>query len=131
MPAFEAFNTVQDHVLHTARAHVDRIVLEAFVAGIESCDDAGARRVLDMLCDLYAVSVIEDDKAWFMEHRFLSTERAKAVTRAVNERCRSLRPYALDIVGGFGIPEQLRYAEMLHPEHLREAYTAVMNSPRR
>jgi acyl-CoA oxidase len=53
-----------------------------------------------------------------MEHRFLSTERAKAVTRAINERCRNLRPYAELLVDGFGIPEQLRYAEMLHPEHI-------------
>lgn len=116
--AFEAFNAVQDHVLHTARAHVDRVVLEAFVAGITSCADDEARRVLEMVCDLYALTVIEDDKAWFIEHRFLSTERAKAVTRGINERCRSLRPYAEALVDGFGIPEQLRYAEMLHPEHL-------------
>lgn len=113
--AFDAFNAVQDHVLHTARAHIDRIVLEAFVAGIESCADPEARRVLEMVCDLYALSVIEDDKAWFIEHRFLSTERAKAVTRGINERCRTLRPFAADLVDGFGIPEQLRDAEMLHP----------------
>lgn len=127
MPAFEAFNTVQDHVLHTAQAHIDRIVLEAFVAGIESCADPEARRVLEMVCDLYALSVIEDDKAWFIEHRFLSTERAKAVTRGINERCRTLRPYALDLVDGFGIPEQLRDAEMLHPERLRQEYEAAMS----
>ncbi len=33
---FDAFNAVQDHVLHTATAHIDRIVLEAFVAGIDA-----------------------------------------------------------------------------------------------
>lgn len=114
MTPFDAFNTVGDHVLHTARAHVDRIVLEAFVAGIESCADPEARRILEMVCDLYALTVIEDDKAWFIEHRLLSTERAKAVTRGVNERCRTLRPYAETLVDGFGIPPQLRDAEMLH-----------------
>lgn len=121
MSAFDAFNAVQDHVLHTAKAHIDRIVLEAFVAGIDACEDEEARRVLGMVCDLYALSVIEDDKAWFIEHRFLSTERAKAVTRGINERCRTLRPHAQDLVDGFGIPESLRYAEMLHPERLPES----------
>ena len=120
MSAFDAFNAVQDHVLHTAKAHIDRIVLEAFVAGIDACPDEEARRILGMVCDLYALSVIEEDKAWFIEHRFLSTERAKAVTRGINERCRSLRPHAETLVDGFGIPEQCRYAEMLHPEHLGE-----------
>jgi acyl-CoA oxidase len=118
MSAFEAFNAVQDHVLHTAQAHIDRIVLEAFVAGIDACEDEEARGILNMVCDLFALSVIEDDKAWFVEHRFLSTERSKAVTRGINERCRDLRPYAETLVDGFGIPEQLRYAEMLHPENI-------------
>jgi acyl-CoA oxidase len=118
MSAFDAFNTVQDHVLHAARAHIDRVVLEAFVAGIDSCEDDEAREVLNMVCDLYALSVIEDDKAWYIEHRYLSTDRAKAVTRGINERCRLLRPYAATLVDGFGIPEPLRYAEMLHPENL-------------
>src|SRR3546814_18175397 len=61
--------SVQDHVLHTAQAHIDRIVLEAFVAGIDACEDEEARRILGMVCDIYALSVIEDDKAWFIEHR--------------------------------------------------------------
>ena len=118
MSAFDAFNAVQDHVLHAASAHIDRIVLEAFVAGIDSCEDKKARELLEMVCDLYALSVIEDDKAWYIEHGNLSTGRAKAVTRGINDRCRKLRPYAETLVDGFGIPEPLRYAEMLHPENL-------------
>ncbi len=118
MPEFDAFNAVQDHVLHAAAAHIDRVVLEAFIAGIDSCADEQARELLDLVCDLYALSVIEDDKAWYIEHHYLSTDRAKAVTRGINDRCRKLRPYAQIVVDGFGIPEQLRYAEMLHPENL-------------
>ena len=121
MSAFDAFNAVQDHVLHAAKAHIDRIILESFVARIDACEDDSAREILGMVCDLYALSVIEDDKAWFMEHRFLSTERSKAVTRGINDRCRKLRPHAELLVDGFGIPEQLRYAEMLHPEHIPDA----------
>ena len=121
MSAFDAFNSVQDHVLHAATAHIDRIILESFVAGIDACEDDEAREILGMVCDLYALSVIEDDKSWFIEHRFLSTERSKAVTRGINDRCRKLRPHAELLVEGFGIPEQLRYAEMLHPEHIPDA----------
>ncbi len=119
MSAFDAFNAVQDHVLHAASAHIDRVVLEAFVAGIDTCADEQARKILDLVCDLYALSVIEDDKAWYIEHKYLSTDRAKAVIRAINDRCRQLRPHAETLVDGFGIPEQLREAEMLHPETLR------------
>jgi acyl-CoA oxidase len=120
MSAFDAFNAVQDHVLHAATAHIDRIVLEAFVAGIDACENDEARELLGIVCDLYALSVIEADKAWYVEHRYLSTERAKAVTRGINDRCRALRPHAKTLVDGFGIPVALRYAEMLHPEHLSD-----------
>jgi len=108
---------------YTRGAHIDRVILEAFVAGIEACEDDEARKLLGTVCDLYALSVIEDDKAWFIEHRYLSTERAKAVTRAINDRCRVLRPFAETLVDGFGIPEQLRYAEMLHPNTFRTPTT--------
>ncbi|MCW1960295.1 MAG: acyl-CoA dehydrogenase family protein [Mycobacterium sp.] len=121
MSAFDAFNSVQDHVMHLARAHVDGIVLEAFISGIEGCQDPEARKILEMVCDLYALGVIEDDKAFFLEHRLLSTKRARAVNNAINERCRNLRPHAETLVDAFAIPEQLRYAEMLHPEHIPAA----------
>jgi acyl-CoA oxidase len=124
MSEFDAFNSVQDHVLHAATAHIDRVVLEAFVAGIDACPDENARELLGIVCDLYALSVIEDDKAWYVEHRYLSTERAKAVTRGINDRCRTLRPHAKTLVDGFGIPESLRYAEMLHPENLTDVVTS-------
>ncbi|MBJ8347891.1 acyl-CoA dehydrogenase [Antrihabitans sp. YC2-6] len=112
---FDAFNFVQDHVMHTARAHIDRVTLEAFIAGIEACKDKAAKELLEDLCDLYALSVIEEDKAWFMEHRLISVERSKAVGRAINERCRTLRPRARSLVDGLGVPDNLLNAAMLEP----------------
>ncbi|MFD5807855.1 acyl-CoA dehydrogenase [Rhodococcus aetherivorans] len=110
---FDAFNFVQDHVLHAAQAHIDRVVLEAFVAGIDSCPDEAGRELLSDLCDLYALSVIDEDKAWYMEHRQLSVERAKAVSRGINERCRTLRPHVTTLVEGLGVPEHLLGSAML------------------
>ena len=110
---FEAFNFVQDHILHVAQAHIERVELEAFVAAIERCEDPLAKEILEDLCDLYALDVIAADRAWFIEHRFISTERAKAVTRGLNERCRTLRPHARILVDGFGVPEAMLDAPML------------------
>ncbi|NUT50213.1 MAG: acyl-CoA oxidase, partial [Saccharothrix sp.] len=103
--AFDVFNAAQDHVLHAARAHVDRVVLEAFVAAVDRCDDQGARDLLDEVCDLYALSTIEADRAWFLEHGRLTPQRSKAVSQAVNELCGRLRPHARRLVDAFGIPE--------------------------
>ncbi|WP_433273006.1 acyl-CoA dehydrogenase [Actinosynnema sp. CS-041913] len=103
--AFDVFNAAQDHVLHAARAHVDRVVLEAFVAAVGRCEDAATAALLDQVCDLYALSTIEADRAWFLEHGRLTPARAKAVTQAVNDLCAGLRPHARRLVDAFGIPE--------------------------
>lgn len=110
---FDAFNFVQDHVMHAAQAHIDRVVLEAFIAGIDECQDEEARNLLSDVCDLYALSIIEEDKAWFMEHRHLSVERSKAVQRGINDRCRKLRPHAATLVEGLGVPEALLGSAMI------------------
>ncbi|GAA3736343.1 acyl-CoA oxidase [Spinactinospora alkalitolerans] len=103
--AFEVFNNAQDHVLRAGRAHVDRVLLEAFVAAVDRCSDPGARALLDQVCDLYVLSTIEADRAWFLEHERLTPARAKAVTSAVNALCRRLRPHARDLVDAFGLDD--------------------------
>jgi acyl-CoA oxidase len=57
------------------------------------------------VCDLYALSVIEADKGWFLEHGRISAARSKAVTAEVNRLCGALRPHARALVDAFGIPE--------------------------
>ncbi|GAA0210101.1 acyl-CoA dehydrogenase [Saccharothrix mutabilis subsp. mutabilis] len=111
--AFEVFNAAQDHVLHAARAHVDRVVLEAFVAAVDRCADPSTRDLVDRVCDLYALSVIEADRAWFLEHGRLTPARAKAVTQAVNDLCRLLRPDARRLVDAFGVPESWSRAPII------------------
>ncbi len=95
----------QDHLIAAARAYVDCFVLESFAAAIDRCTDPGARMLLDRVCDLYALSTIEADRGWFQEHGRLSSTRSKAVIKAVNTLCATLRPHATGLVAAFGIPE--------------------------
>jgi acyl-CoA oxidase len=110
---FGVFNAAQDHVLRAGRVHVERLVLTAFAAAISRCADPGARALLERVCDLYALSAIEDDLAWFLGHGRLTAARAKAVTAAVNSLCTQLRPHARTLVDAFAIPEQFLAAPML------------------
>jgi len=103
----EVFSRVQDHVIGVARAHVERLVLEAFVEKVRSLPEGPVREALELLCDLHALSTIEADRAWFMEHGRLSSERSKAITAEVNRLCRRVRPLARDLVDAFAIPEEM------------------------
>ena len=102
---FPVFNAAQDHMLALAKAHVERLLLESFVRGVEGCTDPAARALLDRVCDLFALSTIEADRAWFMEHGRLTARQSKAVTAEVNGLLTDLRPDAVLLVEAFGVPE--------------------------
>ncbi|WP_067605990.1 acyl-CoA dehydrogenase family protein [Nocardiopsis listeri] len=119
--AFDVFNQAQDHVLEAARAHMDRVVLEAFVAAIDRCGDKSTTKLLNRVCDLYVLSVVEENNGWFLEHERLSTARSKAVTAAVNDLCQGLRPYAVQLVDAFGLRDEWLGAPIaLGAEHRRQ-----------
>jgi acyl-CoA oxidase len=111
--AFAVFNAAQDHVIRAGRVHIERIVLEAFTAGIARCEDPEAQELLRDVCSLYALTAIEEDLAWFMGHNRLSDVRAKTVTTLVNELLDKLRPHTLTLIEGFGVPEETLGAAML------------------
>jgi acyl-CoA oxidase len=96
---FAIFNGAQDHLLAAARAYVDRVVFDAFAAV------ADRDPLLGRLLALHGLSTIEADRAWFVEHGYLTAARTKAVTGAVNALCGELRPHARELVDAFGIPE--------------------------
>ncbi|MCW2754850.1 MAG: acyl-CoA oxidase [Marmoricola sp.] len=109
----EVFSRCQDHVIGAARAHVERLVLEAFVDKVRATPEGGNKSALHILCDLYALSVIEADRGWWMEHGRLSSSRSKAISREIGDLCRKLRPIAEDLVDAFGVPAEMQAAEML------------------
>ncbi|MDE1672168.1 acyl-CoA dehydrogenase family protein [Nocardia gipuzkoensis] len=110
---FEAFNNAQDHILAAGAAHIDRLVLEAFIEGIADIEDPEARELADWMCDLFVYTTIEENQAWYIMHRFMSVERAKAIRRGVNELVDRLRPHALTLVEAMGVPESMLRAAML------------------
>jgi acyl-CoA oxidase len=109
----EVFAEVQDHVLTAARSHVERLVLEAFVERVRALPPSDTRDVLTALSDLFALTTIEADRGWFLEHGRLSAPRSKAITREVGAVLRRLRPVAGALVEAYGIPDEVLGAEQL------------------
>jgi len=105
--AFELFNRAQDHVLFAARTHIDRCVLEDAVEAQQAMPEGAAKDLLERVLILYALSSIDQDKAWFLEHGRLSTGRSRAVTAAVNALCGELRPRVSTLVDALGVPDEL------------------------
>jgi acyl-CoA oxidase len=104
--AFEVFRAVQDHAADAAKAHMDTVVLEAFAAAIDACEEP-IRGALRLICDLYVLSNLEQAKGFHMEHGRLSPPRCKAITREVNRLCDEARQSCGSFVDAFGIPDQI------------------------
>ncbi len=126
----------QDHLVEAARAHVDRVVLEAFVSAVEDVGGGGGRGgdgpggdardgdgagdvgpsaagLLARVCDLHALSTVEAHCAWYLEHGRLTPGRSKQVHALVAQACADLRPHAATLVDAFGIPDPWLATEML------------------
>jgi acyl-CoA oxidase len=102
---YTVFKDCQDHAATLARAHVDRLVLEAFDAGIRRCEDADLTALLNHVCDLHALSTIERSRGWFLEHGMITSGRSRAIVRAVSRLCGEVRENAELLVEAFGIPD--------------------------
>jgi acyl-CoA oxidase len=103
--AFEVFNDAQDHVLLAARAHIDRVILERFHGFIDGCDDPEVAALLERLASLYALSTLEAERGWYLEHGRLNGARTKAIIAGVNQLCAELREHAELLVDAFAIPD--------------------------
>ena len=105
--SFDAMNDCQDHALAAARAWGERYVLECLHDAVKTVHDPRLRPILDRLAALYALERVEADSAWFLETGFLEAAKSRAVRHQVNKLCRQIRPDAVAIVAGFGIPDAL------------------------
>ena len=102
-----AASAAQDHMQVLGRAHVDRLLAVAFDERVRSCGEgADAGPTADLLArvrDLFVLSRLEEDMAWFLAHGRLGRVDARAVTRHVDRLCAELRPHAVALVDAFGI----------------------------
>ncbi|KGN40584.1 acyl-CoA dehydrogenase family protein [Knoellia aerolata] len=103
--AFRIFNNAQDHLLAAAEAHIDRVLLEAMCAAVETCEEGPVAELLDDVTDLFALSTIERHRAWYLEHGRLTPTASKRVIRGVGVLCKDLAPHARLLVDAFAIPD--------------------------
>ena len=96
------FNSNQNALIEAARAHGELLQWEAFTDGVNAIEDAGTRQVLTWLRDLFGLSLIEKNAAWYLIQGRISGRRAQAITSYIDDRLLPrLRVHALDLVAAF------------------------------
>lgn len=107
MNSFDAINACQDHLISLAMAHVEGRMLEAFRDGVARAPSAGVSETLRTVAQLFALERLEADRAWFLEAGYVDPPKSRAIRAEVNALCGEIRPVAVDLVRGFGIPDDV------------------------
>lgn len=106
MDSFDALNQTQHHLVNVAHAYVERVVLEQFQVAVEKQKDEGCKAALRKLCRLFALSQIEKNKGWYLEHGYLEGVKTKAIRRMVTRLCWEIRQEAIPLTDAFAIPDK-------------------------
>jgi acyl-CoA oxidase len=104
--AFHAWNTCLLHVLALSRAHIESIMLEAFLKAVDDCPDVDCRKSLKAMADLFALDRIHAD-VLFRNDDYVAPEKEKAIRKMIEELCVELRGVAVPLVDSFGIPDHI------------------------
>ncbi|KAH8824859.1 acyl-CoA dehydrogenase/oxidase [Flagelloscypha sp. PMI_526] len=105
----EVWNDTMMELIAAARAHIQLAVLEAFIRHVSDIKDPHVHRVMKHLCDLYALSDIENPAAsgslGFFEDGFLSHVQLREIRRIVRLKHEILIPEAVGLVDAWNFSD--------------------------
>ena len=107
LDSFDALNACQNHMVTLAKAHSERLLLEAFQKGVAQAPSPGLSETLGTLCQLFALSRMEEDRGWFLESGYIEPAKSKAIRHEVSDLCSAVREFAVPLVDAFGIPDDV------------------------
>ncbi|WP_420577711.1 acyl-CoA dehydrogenase [Ekhidna sp.] len=105
MDSFDAFNQAQYHMVGVGFAYVEQLILEQFIAQVEATENPLCKAALTKLCQLFALSQIEKNKGWYLEHGYMEGVKTKAIRKLINQLCWDVRQDAVPLVDAFRIPD--------------------------
>ncbi|MEJ2540382.1 MAG: acyl-CoA dehydrogenase [Gemmatimonadota bacterium] len=104
---FQAFNECQDHLETLGRAHTERLMMDAFLDAVARAPSPGVSETLREVACLFGLSRLERHRAWYLEAGYLEPVKSRAIRAQVGALCGELRPGAAELVGAWGIPEEI------------------------
>ena len=107
MDPYQAFLKVQIHMMDLADAHIDEITLDAFYSRIELLEDEPTKQACLHLVRLYALSIIEEHKGWFLETDYFDGVKTKAIRRVINKLNQKIKLELNGYLAAFDIPDEM------------------------
>ncbi len=105
LDAYDAFNVAQHQMVDVANAWLEKIIFIQFRMAVDEIEDESIKASLRRLQQLFALSVIEANKGWYLEDGYMEAVKTKAIRKMVNQLCWDIRKDAVPLVDAFNIPE--------------------------
>ncbi len=80
---------------------------EAFQDAVTRAPTPGASERLRELCSLYALTVLERERAWFLEAGSMEPSKSRAIRTRLEAICAEVRPLAGELVRAWGIADEV------------------------
>ena len=113
---YQAFLKVQNHMVDLADAFIDDVILHSFYKRVDACKDKELKIAVERMAQLYALSVIQDNKAYFLEKDYMDGSKTKAINRIITKLFQSIKPDINSFLNAFAIPEELIIAPIAMKE---------------
>ncbi|XP_039087609.1 acyl-coenzyme A oxidase-like protein [Hyaena hyaena] len=107
---FSAWNSCLHHVASLSLAHIHRVTLEQFWLAVRSCPDQEDQALLMKFCLLYGTKLVFQERAWYLEHKYLTPMTSTRIRSQLLDLCDSVKDDALRVISAFNIPHTSLHA---------------------
>jgi len=113
---YVAFLKCQTHLLSLANAYAEEVIYDQFYKKVRTIQNQELHRVVRRLRNLFALTVIYEDRAWFLESDYFEGIKSKAIRKAIARLNREVRRDALGLVDAWAIPDEILAAPIVVPK---------------
>lgn len=107
---FGAWNRCLNHLLTLSESHIESVILAKFINSVQSCPDENTRRVLKLVCDLYALDRIWNYIGTYRNDDYVAPNKAKAIHKLTEYLSFQVRGVARELVDAFDLPDYVTRA---------------------
>ncbi|XP_043774709.1 acyl-coenzyme A oxidase-like protein isoform X10 [Cervus elaphus] len=100
---FRAWNSCLHHITCLSLAHIHRVTLEQFCLAVRNCPDQEDQALLKKFCLLYGTKLVFQERAWYLEHKYLTPMTSMRIRRQLLHLCDSVKDDALRVISAFNI----------------------------
>ncbi|XP_058523592.1 acyl-coenzyme A oxidase-like protein [Ochotona princeps] len=126
---FSAWNSCLHHVASLSLAHTHRVTLEQFSLAVMRCPGTEDRVLLMKFCLLYGTKLVFEERAWYLERKYLTPAASMCIRRQLLDLCDSVKEDALRVISAFNIPKSTLHAPIAGIPSPRAAWAFYPESP--